>query len=322
MRVVVTGAAGFVGSHLSERLVADGHDVIGIDGLIEESYASSQKRENVRGLTDEPSFALHEVDLRVDPLDPILDGADAIVHLAAMPGLPVSWDRLDLYTNCNLLATGRLIDAAKRASISRFVHISTSSVYGKFAIGDETQPLRPASPYGLTKLAAENLLMAHHANFGFPVIVLRYFSIYGPRQRPDMAYHIFIESVLDGRPITVFGDGEQARSNTYVDDCVDGTVLALRNGRVGEAYNIGGGELLKLSEAIDLIGELTGCVAVIERRPARPGDQRITQADTSKARQELGYRPLVLPRAGLERQLQWHLGRRADAAAQPLSLSV
>jgi nucleoside-diphosphate-sugar epimerase len=155
MRIVVTGAAGFVGSHLSERLVADGHDVVGIDGMIEESYAASQKRENVRAVVSAPTFELHEIDLRVDPLDALIDGADAIVHLAAMPGLPVSWERLDLYTSCNLLATGRLIDAAKKASVQRFVQISTSSVYGKFAVGDESQPLRPASPYGLTNRGGE-----------------------------------------------------------------------------------------------------------------------------------------------------------------------
>jgi nucleoside-diphosphate-sugar epimerase len=195
-------------------------------------------------------------------------------------------------------------------------------VYGKFAVGDESRPLQPASPYGLTKLAAENLLMAHFSNFGFPVVVLRYFSIYGPRQRPDMAYHIFIESILDGLPITVFGDGEQSRSNTYVDDCVDATVSALHRGRVGEAYNIGGGELLKLCDAIDMIGDLTGRTPVIVREATRPGDQRITRADTSKARAELGYEPSVLPREGLERQLVWHLERRAVAQRRPLSLSV
>jgi nucleoside-diphosphate-sugar epimerase len=322
MRIVVTGAAGFVGSHLCERLVAEGHQVAGIDGIIEESYAAQQKRDNVRSLVDEPSFVLHEIDLRSDPLDAIVEGADAIVHLAAMPGLPVSWERLDLYTTCNLLASGRLIDAASKASVRRFVHISTSSVYGKFAVGDESQPLRPASPYGLTKLAAENLLLSHFASFGFPVVILRYFSIYGPRQRPDMAYHIFIESVLDGAPITVFGDGQQARSNTYVSDCVDATVAALDRGRIGEAYNVGGGELLKLCDAIDIIGELTGRAPVVVRAPERPGDQRITQADTAKARAELGYEPRVAPRDGLARQLAWHLDRRALAGAGVAAVSV
>jgi nucleoside-diphosphate-sugar epimerase len=322
MRIVVTGAAGFVGSHLCERLVADGNEVVGIDGMIEESYAARQKRENVRSLVDEPSFVLHEIDLRTDPLDSIVDGADAIVHLAAMPGLPVSWERLDLYTTCNLLASGRLIEAATKVSVKRFVHVSTSSVYGKFAVGDETQPLRPASPYGLTKLAAENLLLSHFESFGFPVVILRYFSIYGPRQRPDMAYHIFIESVLDGLPITVFGDGRQARSNTYVGDCVDATVAAIERGRPGEAYNVGGGELLQLCDAVDLIGELTGRSPIVEHAPERPGDQRITQADTTKARRELGYVPRVVPRDGLARQLAWHLDRRAVAGAGAASISV
>jgi nucleoside-diphosphate-sugar epimerase len=148
--------------------------------------------------------------------------------------------------------------------------------------------------------------MAHHENFGFPVVVLRYFSIYGPRQRPDMAYHIFIESALDGRPITVYGDGEQTRSNTYVDDCVDATVKALKGARIGEVYNIGGGELLKLRDAIELIEEIAGRRVEIVRLPVRPGDQLITHADISKARAHFGFEPRISPRYGLERQLEWH----------------
>jgi UDP-glucuronate 4-epimerase len=310
MRVVVTGAAGFVGSHLCERLVLEGHDVVGIDAMLEDSYSARSKKENLLHLDGSARFELHEIDLRSTDPDAALEGADAVVHLAAMPGLPLSWERLDLYASCNLLATGRLIDAATRVSVARFVHVSTSSIYGKFAVGDENLPQRPTSPYGLTKLAAEHLLLAHHASFDFPVVILRYFSIYGPRQRPDMAYHIFIEALLDGRPITVFGDGEQSRSNTYVDDCVDATVSALTRGCVGEAYNIGGGQPLKLRDAISMIGELTGLQPRLVHRPERPGDQRVTQAETTKAREHLGYRPAVSPRTGLQRQLEWHLLQR------------
>jgi nucleoside-diphosphate-sugar epimerase len=311
MKIVVTGAAGFVGSHLCERLVADGHLVVGIDGMIADSYASADKEQNLAALADCSTFRLFRLDLRRDDLEEAFDGAEVVVHLAAMPGLPVSWKRLDLYAGCNILATGRVIEATTIAGADRFVQVSTSSVYGRFAVGDETQPQVPNSPYGLTKLAAEHLVLAHHRNFGFPALILRYFSIYGPRQRPDMAYHLFIESILDGQPITMFGDGQQARSNTYVDDCVDATVRAVHDGRIGEAYNVGGGELLELRHAITLIGELAGRAPEIIRRPAIPGDQRITQADTTKAREHFGYEPRIGPRVGLQRQLEWHLDRRS-----------
>ena len=310
MRIVVTGAAGFVGSHLCERLVADGHFVVGIDGMIADSYASADKELNLGALADCPTFHLYRLDLRRDDLDEAFEGAEVVLHLAAMPGLPVSWKRLDLYASCNIVATGRVIEATTKAGAGRFVQVSTSSVYGRLAVGDETQPQLPNSPYGLTKLAAEHLVLAHHRNFGLPALILRYFSIYGPRQRPDMAYHLFIESILDGQPITVFGDGEQARSNTYVDDCVEATVRALHDGRIGEAYNVGGGEVLELRHAITLISELAGRTPEIIRRPALPGDQRITQADTTKAREHFGYEPRTRPREGLQRQLEWHLDRR------------
>jgi nucleoside-diphosphate-sugar epimerase len=314
MRVLVTGAAGFVGSHLCERLIAEGHDVVGLDGIVLESYAAPYKHDNLRNVVDSPQFTMHKLDLRTDDLSPAFDGVEAVIHLAAIPGLPISWERLDLYTTCNLLATGRLLHAAQAAKINRFVHVSTSSVYGQMAVGDEQQQLRPFSPYGLTKLAAENLLFAHHDNYGFPVLVLRYFSIYGPRQRPDMAYHIFMEALLAGRPITVFGDGSQSRSNTYVDDCVDATVRALTRGTIGQAYNVGGGELITLTDAIAIISELAEREPIIDRRAERPGDQKMTQADTTKARNELGYEPKVGVREGLERQFAWHLDRRARLA--------
>jgi UDP-glucuronate 4-epimerase len=313
MRILTTGAAGFVGSHLCERLVADGHEVVGLDGLIPDSYPAVYKTSNLAGLRGSDRFTFHRLDLRCDPLDEVVEGIDAVIHLAAMPGLPISWERLDLYTECNLLATGRLIEAVSRTDLTRFLQVSTSSVYGRFAVGDELQPLRPSSPYGLTKLAAENLVMAHHENFGLPAVILRYFSIYGPRQRPDMAYHIFFESLLEDRPITVFGDGGQSRSNTYVSDCVDATVRALHSAPAGEIYNIGGGEVVTLNAAIATISELTGREPTIIRKPARPGDQRSTEADTTKARTELGYVPSVGVSAGLSAQFAWHTSRRERA---------
>ena len=310
MKIVVTGAAGFIGSTLAEALVADGHEVVGIDAFIP-YYPREVKEGNLAGLLDTPGFRFAEVDLRTAELDPLLDGADAVIHEAAMAGLMRSWSDLELYTSCNILATNRLIEACQRAGVKRFVLASTSSVYGREAVGAEDLPLEPSSPYGITKLACEKLLLAHVASSGFPGTIIRYFSIYGPRQRPDMAYHLFIEAMLDRLPITVFGDGEQTRSNTYVDDAARGTMLALEHGAPGAIYNIGGGRTISLNEAIALIAGHVGVDPIIVREPVRPGDQRHTSADISRARDALGYAPTVEPAEGLRRQVDWHLARRA-----------
>jgi nucleoside-diphosphate-sugar epimerase len=233
-----------------------------------------------------------------------------------MAGLMRSWTDLELYTSCNILATNRLIEAARRAGVRRFVLASTSSVYGTEAVGDEDRPLQPSSPYGITKLAAEKLVLAHVALHEFPATIIRYFSIYGPRQRPDMAYHKFIEAMLDDQPITVYGDGEQTRSNTYIDDAVTGTILALERGVTGGIYNIGGGRTISLNEAIALIGEHVGVEPIIEREAARPGDQRHTSADVTRARAALGYAPTVEPTQGLARQVAWHLARHGMTAGR------
>jgi nucleoside-diphosphate-sugar epimerase len=310
MRVVVTGAAGFIGSTLAESLIADGHEVVGIDAFIP-YYPREVKEANLERLRDEPRFRFAELDLRTADLAPCLEGADAVIHEAAMAGLMRSWTDLELYASCNILATNRLIEASMQAGVARFVLASTSSVYGLEAVGDEDHALEPSSPYGITKLAAEKLVLAHVALRGFPATIIRYFSIYGPRQRPDMAYHRFIEAMLDGTPITVYGDGEQTRSNTYVTDAVRGTMLALERGAVGGIYNIGGGRTIALNEAIRLIAGHVGVEAIIEREPARPGDQRHTSADISRARDALGFEPTVEPSEGLARQVAWHQERRA-----------
>ena len=181
-----------------------------------------------------------------------------------MPGLPRSWTEMEAYTSCNLLATYRLVEASRAAGIRRYIQISTSSVYGTEAVGDESQPLRPISPYGVTKLAAEQLVLAYVQTYGFPAAILRYFSIYGPRQRPDMAYHKFIEALIDQQDLTVFGDGHQSRSSTFVSDAVDGTLRALEGAEVGEVYNIGGGERVELLDVIRIIGDELGVEPVIQ----------------------------------------------------------
>jgi nucleoside-diphosphate-sugar epimerase len=309
--VLVTGAAGFIGSHLSEALLGAGHDVVGVD-CFTDYYARELKEQNVAAARGHTRFTFAESDLRTADLDPLVDGVDVVINLAATPGLVLSWDDFDRYESCNVSAVQRLIEACRRAGVGRFVQASTSSVYGAEATGDEQRPTEPVSPYGVTKLAAEHLLQAYHRTHGFPVVVLRYFSIYGPRQRPDMAYRIFAERLLRGEPVTVYGDGLQTRGNTYVDDCVAATVLATERGEPGRAFNIGGGRPISLLDALHALAAALGVEPRIEFRPARPGDQRNTFADTARAAAELGWQPTVEPDEGLARQAAW---LRANAAA-------
>jgi UDP-glucuronate 4-epimerase len=313
-RILVTGCAGFIGSHLVEALLDAGHEVIGLDAFVP-YYPRAVKEANLTVALANPRFRFHELDLRSDDLAPALDGVDAVVNEAAMAGLPLSWTDLPLYAGCNLLGLGRLLDACREARVGRFLQVSTSSVYGSHAVGDESMPLRPASPYGVTKLAAEHLVLAYRENFGLDASIVRYFSIYGPRQRPDMGYHRFIEAILDGRPIQVFGDGEQSRSSTYVSDCVRGTILALDGGTPGEVFNIGGGDVITVNEVIATLEQVLGRRAVVEHVPPRAGDQRHTAADTTRARERFGYVPTVAPGDGLRRQARWHLERRAADAS-------
>jgi len=309
MRVLVTGAAGFVGSHVCETLQRRGHDLVAVDCFLPDLYSSSVKRDVAAELR-QSGVSVVEADLRSDDISALFDGVDAVINEAAMPGLMPSWSSFETYVGCNVLAVERLARAALDAKVSKFVQISTSSVYGRHAVGDEHQATEPFSPYGVTKLAAENILNAYRTNFGLPTVTLRYFSIYGPRQRPDMAYHRFIEAILDDQSITVFGDGLQSRTNTYVADAAEGTALALEKGEDGEVYNIGGGVQVTLLEAIDLIGAACGRTPRMEFESARPGDQRETSADWTKANHAFGYAPTVPPAEGLARQVEWHLAQR------------
>lgn len=304
---LVTGAAGFVGSHLCELLVARGHKVVGLDAFVP-YYPRALKEANLGALTEYPEFTFHELDLRTGDIAGILKDVNVVFHLAAQAGLLRSWHEFDSYLTCNVQATQRLLQSVVTAAdINHFIQISTSSVYGRFATGDEQAPLRPISPYGITKLAAENLCWAYAEKDGLPVTVLRLFSVYGPRQRPDMGYNIFIRHMLTDLPITIDGDGTDSRSNTYVKDCVTGIALAMEkpNKSIGETFNIGGGEVVDVNQILDLLAELTGRRPQTSHGPKRPGDQRRTVADISKARTLLGYDPKTRIRDGLAAQLAW-----------------
>lgn len=303
---VVTGAAGFVGSHLCEALLAKGHKVVGVDAFIP-YYPRPLKEANLDAFRQNPNFTFHELDLRQADLKPIVQGADAVFHLAAMAGLMRSWSDFNLYSSCNAEGTQRLLDATRDAAVPHFLYISTSSVYGKEATGDEDTELAPFSPYGITKLAGEQLCRAYAANFGLPFTILRYFSVYGPRQRPDMAYNILIRSLLSGAPFTMFGDGEQTRSNTYCTDGVAATLLAFeqREKALGETFNVGGGEIVSLNTVRKMLEELMGRKIEIDRKPPRPGDQKHTSANIDKARRILGYNPTTKVYDGLKAQIEW-----------------
>jgi nucleoside-diphosphate-sugar epimerase len=304
MHCVVTGAAGFIGSHLCERLLSDGHAVAGID-CFTSYYSRAIKERNLAVNRDKPHFSFRELDLSEGvPIDAVA-GADWIFHLAAMPGLTRSWLDFDLYNRHNLTATHRLLEAVKGSSqLKQLIYASTSSVYGKYASGDESLPIRPSSPYGITKFASEQLCRVHCEEFGIPVVILRYFSVYGPRQRPEMGYHLFIDAILKGKPISLTGDGLQVRGNTFVADCVDATVLAT-HAMPGETFNLGGGELVTVIEVIRKLERIIGKRATIEYHPPRKGDQLATGADASKLARHIGWKPTTSIDDGLARQVEW-----------------
>ena len=305
MNCLVTGAAGFIGSHLCERLLADGHRVTGLDAFTD-YYARPLKELNLAPALAHPEFRFRELDLSADPLAEAVAGAELVFHLAAMPGLTRSWTDFDAYNRHNVTATHRLLESLRGRSIRKFIYASTSSVYGRYACGDEGLPPRPSSPYGVTKFAGENLARIYADEFDIPTVVLRYFSVYGPRQRPEMAYSLFIDRILRGEPLPLTGDGLQVRGNTYVADCVDATVRAALGAAPGEVYNLGGGELTTVLEVIRRLERLTGRAAVIERRPPRGGDQVSTGADVSKLARHLGWRPTTTLDEGLAAQIAYH----------------
>ncbi len=283
--VLVTGAAGFIGSRIVEFLDLLGARVIAVDALLETAYPAEAKRlrwgEMKSKLSDNVNFL--EMDLRNFSTVQELPGVEIVYNLAAMPGLEKSWQDFELYLSCNVTVTNNLIAYSKLNKVTRFVQASTSSVYGTYATGDENSLLRPSSPYGVTKLAAENLLLAHAQNFSTPYCILRYFSVFGPNQRPDMAFSIFAKQILADSQITVFGDGSQSRSNTYIDDVAITTIIAGFNPQFqNQIFNVCGNSELSVSEAIEIIGKALGKSPKIKFGPERFGDQQKTRGDNSK----------------------------------------
>ncbi len=304
MRCLVTGVAGFIGSTLAERLVSDGHEVVGVD-CFTDYYARSVKEANLESLRSSSRFELREQDLSVADLDGLLGGVEVVFHQAAQAGVRASWgSTFESYTRHNILATQRLLEAVKGSDVRRLVYASSSSVYGDtldLPMRETSRP-RPFSPYGVSKLAAEHLCELYRHNFGVSTVSLRYFTVYGPRQRPDMGFHKFIACMLRGAPLPVFGDGGQTRDFTFIDDIVEANLLALGESAAG-VYNIGGGSRVTLNEVLQTLAEIVGVPLSIDHVGAQAGDVRHTEADTTRAQTELGYAPRVGLREGLTRQV-------------------
>ncbi|NGO41091.1 NAD-dependent epimerase/dehydratase family protein [Streptomyces ureilyticus] len=299
MRAVVTGAAGFIGAHLCEHLLSRGDEVIGLDAMTD-FYAPARKRANLGPLLGRDGFAFRWADLLEVPLEPLFGEADAVYHLAGQPGVRGSWGpEFGVYVERNVLSTQRVLEAARATGLRRLLYASSSSVYGDAEAYPTRETVRPSpvSPYGVTKLAAEHLCEAYRAALGVPVVSLRLFSVYGPGQRPDMAFSRLVATAFGARPFLLYGDGEQSRDFTFVTDVVTAmreVVLSSWNG----VANVGGGCEVTMNEAIALFRLLGAPVRVI-RVPRQPGDARRTAADITRAREAFGYRPATGLRDGL-----------------------
>lgn len=307
MKSLVTGVAGFIGSHLAERLLREGHQVCGIDGFLD-NYPRRLKELNLSMLTGHSHFRFVGGDLVRLELAELVQDVSYIFHLAGQPGVRASWGQeFDQYTHNNILATQRLLEACKGRGIKKFVYASSSSVYGD----TEDLPMRedgrtsPVSPYGMSKLAAEHLCHLYWKGFAIPTVSLRYFTVYGPRQRPDMFFHIFMRALLNNEEIPLYDDGTQSRDFTFCSDIVEGTLAASLYPGCGEVFNLGGGSRTTLFEAINMVEEISARKAKLKKLGRQKGDVRHTEAEIVRARERLGYSPRVALKDGLAQEWDW-----------------
>ena len=307
MKALVTGVAGFIGSTLADRLLDDGAEVLGID-CFTDYYPRAIKESNLSTLANRDKFRFVEARVQDTDLREALNGCTHVFHLAAQAGVRKSWGRdFAVYTSNNIEATQVLLEACTRVKLDKLVYASSSSVYGdrvSMPMREDALP-QPVSPYGVSKLAAEQLCCLYHANYGVPTVSLRYFTVYGPRQRPDMGFHKFLRATLRHEPITLHGDGEQTRDFTFVADAVSAAVAAGLRGVPGRVYNIGGGSRVSLKQALDVIGRVAGRQPIVTTDSEQKGDMRHTHADTRLARTDLGFAPTVALEEGLAAEYRW-----------------
>ena len=310
MKSLVTGAAGFIGSHLCEYLIEKGFQVVGIDNFMD-YYPRSIKEANIADLRRNKNFKFVEANLLEVDLVKLMDGIDVVFHQSAQAGVRASWGKtFKIYCDNNILATQMLLEACRESPVKKFVYASSSSVYGDtkdLPMRESSLPC-PVSPYGVSKLAAEHLCFLYYKNFGIPTISLRYFTVYGARQRPDMAFHRFLRWALENQTLKVYGDGEQSRDFTHVDDIVEANWLAFEKALPGEVFNIGGGSRITLNGVIEIIMEITGRELEVDYEGKQKGDVRHTMADMAKAKEKLGYKPKVLIQDGLKTEYDWIRG--------------
>jgi len=307
MKALVTGGAGFIGSHLSERLLSQGAEVVALD-CFTDYYPRAIKERNIANLRGKTGYQFIEQAIADADWRTVLEGVTHVFHLAAQAGVRKSWGRdFRIYTQQNVDATQILLEACVGRPIERVVYASSSSVYGDdvpLPMTEDALP-QPVSPYGVTKLAAEHLCHLYYVNHGIPTVSLRYFTVYGPRQRPDMGFNRFFSALLDGREVTQYGDGLQTRDFTFVADAVAATAAAAVRGIPGRVYNIGGGSRVSLLEVFDMIRRVSGRPMQIDHQPAQKGDMRDTYADTGRARADLEFRPSVGLEEGLRDMFVW-----------------
>jgi UDP-glucose 4-epimerase len=313
---LVTGAAGFIGSHLCERLLGSGARVTGVD-CFTDYYDPALKRRNLETARAHPGFSLLELDLGRDDLGSLPE-VTVVFHQAAQAGVRASWGaEFATYAHHNVLATQRLLERYRDAPLERFVYASSSSVYGdaeQYPTPETLLP-RPFSPYGVTKLAGEHLVLLYGRNFGLPVSALRYFTVYGPRQRPDMAFHKFCRALLRGEEIAVYGDGRQSRDFTFIDDAIEANVRAWKSSAAQGVYNVGGGSQVDVLEAIGLLEQALGARANLRFEPRPPGDPLRTRADAGRIRADLGFAPATPIAVGLAAEAAWARGLYAGSRA-------